>query len=132
MLINTIMTMFNIEMIEELKGADNKGVGKYVNFEQWHINFDSIVAHIEDQGLFPRQCYEKLDVVNQEFIIKDIGIFVMELIIDLQDIKAERDNANKPLNSNVPPVLPTWLVKICIDVFIREVLDPFCAHISKF
>ncbi len=54
MLINTIMTMFNIEMIKELKGGDNKGVGSYVNFEQWHINVDSIVAHIENQRSFLR------------------------------------------------------------------------------
>jgi hypothetical protein len=54
MLIGTIMTMFSIEMIEELKGGDNKGVGNYVNFKQWCIYVDSIVAHIEDQGSFPR------------------------------------------------------------------------------
>jgi len=48
MLIDTIMTMFSIEMIEELKGGNNEGAGNYVNFEQWHINVDSIVAHIED------------------------------------------------------------------------------------
>ncbi len=54
MLINTIMTMFNIKMIEELKGGDNEGLGDYVNFEQWRINVDSIIAHIEDQGLFLR------------------------------------------------------------------------------
>ncbi len=50
--IGTTMTMFNIEMIEELKGGNNEGTN-YVNFDQWHINVDSIVAHIEDQGLFP-------------------------------------------------------------------------------
>jgi hypothetical protein len=48
MLINTIMTMFNIEMIKELKGGDNEGEGDYVNLEQWRINVDSIVAHIKD------------------------------------------------------------------------------------
>ncbi len=52
MLISTIMTMFSIEMIEELKGGDNEGAGDYVNFEQWRINVDSIVAHIEDKGSF--------------------------------------------------------------------------------
>ncbi|CAK9274051.1 unnamed protein product [Sphagnum jensenii] len=40
MLIGTIMTMFNIEMIEEFKGGDNKRAGNYVNFEQWRINVD--------------------------------------------------------------------------------------------
>jgi hypothetical protein len=32
MLIGTIMTMFSIEMIKELNGGDNEGVGNYVNF----------------------------------------------------------------------------------------------------
>jgi hypothetical protein len=53
MLIDTIMTMFNIEMIEELEGGDNEGAGNYVNFEQWRINVDSTTAHIEHQGSFP-------------------------------------------------------------------------------
>jgi hypothetical protein len=33
MLIGTIIIMFSIEMIEELKGADNEGACDYVNFE---------------------------------------------------------------------------------------------------
>jgi hypothetical protein len=48
------MTMFNIEMIKELKGGDNEGVGNYINFKQWRINVDSIIAHIEEQGSFLR------------------------------------------------------------------------------
>jgi hypothetical protein len=89
MLISTIMTMFSIEMIEEFKGGDNEGVGDYVNFEQWRINVDSIVAHIKDQGLFPQQCYKEVNIVNQEPVVKEIGMFVMELVISLQDIKVE-------------------------------------------
>jgi hypothetical protein len=83
MLIGTIMTMFNIEMIEELKGGDNEGTSDYVNFEQWRINVDLIIAHIEDQGSFPQQCYEKLDIANHELIVKEIGTFVMELVVGL-------------------------------------------------
>jgi len=70
MLIDTIMTMFSIKMIEELNEGDKKGVGDnegasdYVNFEQWRINVDSIVTHIEDQRSFPRQCHKELDVVD--------------------------------------------------------------------
>jgi hypothetical protein len=61
MLIGTIMTMFSIEIIEEIKGGDNEGTSDYVNFEQWHIKVESIVAHIEDKGSFPQQCYKKLE-----------------------------------------------------------------------
>jgi len=132
MLIGTIMTMFSIEMIEELNGGDNEGAGDYVNFEQWHINVDSIVPHIKDQGSFPWQCYEELDVANQELVIKEIGMFAMELVANLLDVKAERDDANRPFESNAPPVLPTQLVKLRTGVFIQEVLDPFQTHISKF
>jgi len=89
MLIGTIMTIFNIEMIEEFNGGDNKGAGNYINFEQWRINVDSIVAHIKDQGLFPWQCYEELDVLNQELVVKEIGMLVMELVAGLEDVKAE-------------------------------------------
>jgi hypothetical protein len=132
MLIGTIMTMFNIEMIEELNGGDNKRTGNYVNFKQWRINVDLIVAHIEDQRLFPQQCYEELDAVNQELVVKDIGMFVMELVISLQDIKAKRDDANRPLDLDAPLVLLTQLAKFRTSMFIWEVLDLFHAHISKF
>jgi hypothetical protein len=33
MLIGTIITMFNIEMIEEFKGGNNERMSDYVNFE---------------------------------------------------------------------------------------------------
>ncbi len=89
MLIDTIMTMFNIEMIEELEGGDNEGAGNYVNFEQWRINVDSTTAHIEHQGSFPQQCYEELDGANQELVVKKIGMFTMELITGLHDVKFE-------------------------------------------
>ncbi len=43
-----------------------EGMCDYVNFEQWCIYVDSIVAHIEDQGSFPWQCYKKLDIVDKK------------------------------------------------------------------
>jgi len=36
--------------------GDNEATSDYVNFKQWHINVDSIVAHIEDHGSFLQQC----------------------------------------------------------------------------
>ncbi|CAM6021880.1 unnamed protein product [Sphagnum balticum] len=99
--------MFNIKMIEEFKGGNNEGASDYVNFEQWHINVNSIIAHIENQGSFPRQCYEELDAIDQELVVKEISMFTMELVTDLQDVKAEQDNVNRPLDSDVPLMLPT-------------------------
>jgi hypothetical protein len=45
-------------------------------------------------------------------------MFVMELVIDLQDVKAERDDVNRPFNSYVLLVLHVQLVKPCTNVFI--------------
>jgi hypothetical protein len=59
-------------------------------------------------------------------------MFVMELVTNLQDVKAKQNDANRPLDSNVPLVLPTQLIKLRTGVFIREVLNPFRTHISKF
>jgi hypothetical protein len=56
----------------------------------------------------------------------------MELVVDLQDVKAERDDTNKPLDSDAPLVLLAQLVKLRTSVFIWEVLDIFRAHIAKF
>jgi hypothetical protein len=65
MLIGTIMKMFSIEMIKKLNKGDNKRTGEYVNFKQWRINVDSIVAHIKDQGSsLQQQCYKKLDATD--------------------------------------------------------------------
>jgi len=73
-----------------------------------------------------------LDAADQELIVKEIGMFEMELVAGLQDIKVERNNGNRPLDSDAPPMLPAQLIKLCTSVFIREVLDPFHVHISKF
>jgi hypothetical protein len=59
-------------------------------------------------------------------------MFAMELVARLQDVKAKWDDVNRPLNLDALPVLPAQLVNLHTDVFIREVLDPFRTHISKF
>ncbi len=38
---------------------------------------------------------------------------------------------NRPLDLDASPVLLAMLVKLHTGVFIREVLGPFCVHISK-
>ncbi len=58
-------------------------------------------------------------------------MFVMELVVGLQDVKAKWDDVNRPLNSDASPVLPAQLVNLYTGMFIREVLDPFRTHISK-
>jgi hypothetical protein len=60
-----------------------------------------------------------MDIVDQELVVKEIGMFAMELVASLQDIKAERDDANRPLDSDALLVLLAQLVKLRTDVFIQ-------------
>jgi hypothetical protein len=56
----------------------------------------------------------------------------MMLIIGVNGVKAERDNANEGLDLDVPLVLPSVLVKLRHGAFVWKVLDPYREHLAKF
>jgi hypothetical protein len=66
-----------------------------------------------------------LDVADQELVIKEIGMFAMELVVGLWDVKAEWDNVNRPLDSYVSPMLHVHLVKLYTSVFHPGGAGPF-------
>jgi hypothetical protein len=43
----------------------------------------AIVNHIENQGLFVRDCYERLEVADQQDVINHIAMCAMALIAGL-------------------------------------------------
>ncbi len=49
----------------------------------------------------------------------------MVLIAKLQSVKAKWDGNNHALDKDVPPVLPSQLVKLHHGIFLKDVLDPF-------
>ncbi|CAK9259892.1 unnamed protein product [Sphagnum jensenii] len=59
-------------------------------------------------------------------------MYTMMLIVDLNGVKAEHDDANQSLNLDVPPVLLSVLVKLRHGPFVRKVLDPYREHLTKF
>ncbi len=85
----------------------------------------AIVNHIENQGSFSRDCYERLEEGDQQDLIKHIAMYAMALVDGLQCIKAERDSDNRASERDVPLVLPTQLVKLRHGAFLKEVLDLF-------
>jgi hypothetical protein len=85
----------------------------------------AIVNHIENQGSFSHDCYERLEEGDQQDVIKHIAMYVMALVAGLQSVKAERDSDNRASERDVPLVLPAQLVKLRHGVFLKEVLDLF-------
>ncbi|CAM6009758.1 unnamed protein product [Sphagnum balticum] len=66
-----------------------------VIFESMRINVIKIIAHIEDQGSFARACYELFEVDAQKTVITEIATYAMMLIVGMNGVKAECDNANE-------------------------------------
>ncbi len=59
----------------------------------------------------------------QKTIITEITTYAMMLIVDLNGVKDEHDNANDGLDLDVPLVLPGVLVKLRHGAFVRKMLD---------
>jgi hypothetical protein len=85
----------------------------------------AIVNHIKNQGSFARNCYERLEVANQQDVINHIATYAMALVVGLQSVKAERNNNNRTSEKDTPPILPSQIVKLRHGVFLKDVLDPF-------
>jgi hypothetical protein len=66
----------------------------------------AIDNHIENQGLFARDCYERLEIAYQQDVINHIATYVMALIAGLQLVKVEQDGENRVLDKDALPVLP--------------------------
>ncbi len=56
---------------------------------------------------------------------------MLALIIGLQSVKAEWDDANCASEKDAPPMMPTQLVKLRHGQFLNEVLNSFRKHVFK-
>jgi hypothetical protein len=96
------------------------------------ILVDAIVEHIRDQRSFTITCYNDLDTDDKNDIIYTVATYAISLVTDLMGIKAERDDNNMRLESDMPPMLPAELIAIRHGKFVSEVLEPYRDHISTF
>jgi hypothetical protein len=78
----------------------------------------AIVNHIENQGSFARDYYERLEAANQQDVINHIAMYAMALIVGLQSVQVEWDNDNRALDKDAPPMLLVQLVKLRHGVFL--------------
>ncbi|OWZ17346.1 hypothetical protein PHMEG_0008728 [Phytophthora megakarya] len=125
-LIEALTSMFHIE----IEQSDDTGA-QYVAFHSMRVHINDIIAHIEDQGSLARASYERLDEAAKKAVVRQITVYAMILVDGLDGVKAERDGANRGLEQNAPPVLPSQLVRLRHGVFLQDVLDPYREHISK-
>ncbi len=74
--------MFEIE-IGDTNGSEAHEDDAYVQQGSLCIPAVAIVNHIENQGSFARDCYECLEVADQQDVINHIATYAMVLIAGL-------------------------------------------------
>ncbi len=81
-LIDTIIAMFDIE-VDGTNGEDALDDGTYVQQDSLRIPAVVIVNHIENQGSFSCDCYQRLEEGDQQDVIKHIAMYAMALVAGL-------------------------------------------------
>ncbi|XP_078473017.1 uncharacterized protein LOC144734619 [Lampetra planeri] len=129
-LIGSLTVLFSVEIVDGVNNHDEA----YVSYHDQSMRIASaaIIAHIEDQGSFAQESYEGLNEVDKTRIVKEISIYAMTLIAGLNDVKAERNDANRALDQDAAPVMPAQLVKMRPGVFVKDVLAVRRVHVTKF
>jgi hypothetical protein len=97
----------------------------------WIITKDAVVMHIRDQGSWARDLYNKLSNIEKQQTLQEISIFSLSIVVDGLQIQAECDSNNNARELEVPPVMPADFVKMHPSVFISEVVDQYCGHLTK-
>ena len=128
-MIASLIGMFSIgadQLVWTAKDRQADTGDEYVLFESMRIKVDEVIAHVVDQGSFPLQCYERMDSIGKKYVVKEIAMYAMKLIAVLNGVKGEISNTNQILQHVASPMLPTQLVKLHHNTFLREVLETCC------
>ena len=85
--------IFSQEHVSDDQSYEILQLDQYImdDTDEWWINIEDIVQHIEDQGTWAREAFTALSVAEQEALGSDIGDFVLNLVNGLQEVRAERD-----------------------------------------
>jgi hypothetical protein len=75
--------------------------------------------------------YNDLSDTDKQTTLKKITIFGISIVVNVSHVQVERDSNNNARELEAPPVMPADLVKIRPVAFIQDMLDPYCAHLSK-
>jgi len=78
------------------------------------------------------ECFNRLDTVGKEEVVKQVALYVMRVLLGLNNVKAERDSNNDPLYNEAPPVMPGQLVSMCPGAFVKDVVNVFRAQLLCF
>ena len=94
--------------------------------ERWMIELKTVFEFMYDQSSFVQENLNQLKSTDQYFIAQSVEQFIVQMINDILDIQAERNNNNLPAE-NISPVFSHQLVQL----HDREFNDIVAAHRSR-
>jgi len=104
----------------------------YIKVDEWWMTITSIKGHIEDHGSWACKAFNALSAKDQDVAIHNIAIFSNTLVNELRQVQVERDSNNETFMMEAPSIMLAQLVHLRLRDFIRNILDPCCAHLSRF
>ncbi|CAM6011352.1 unnamed protein product [Sphagnum balticum] len=104
----------------------------YIKFDEWWMTTASIKGHIDDQGSWARDMFNALSAKDQDATIHNIVIFSITMVNELCQVQAKWDSNNEAAMTKASLVMPAQLVHLRPRDVIRNILNPRCAHLSRF
>jgi hypothetical protein len=139
LLVGDLITMFDVHNTHTKPIDEWIPQSDYIISGEWWVKTSTIVQHIEDCSRRAQRHYSELDehadiddANGQRCVVREIGVFVVDMIQGIVDLQAERDDRNDIAVDVAPPVTPAALAKIRPSIFRSDVLDPRRDHIRRF
>lgn len=121
-LASILMEMFSAKVMKPVNSDYDDNVNAHVNFDYQLIIVDFVIASIGDQKSFTCKCHEELEVGDQFFAVKNIGLFAIRLTDRIQNFKAKRHNINVALDMKSAPKLLTKLIRLRGGILLERYL----------
>lgn len=106
----------------EIQEATEFAEGYVSAYGRWLIPHARVMEFLNDQGMYIRHTLDALDDEWHEKVITETGKFLVTVVEQILEIKAERDEKNRPAD-DLPPVLPHELIKLRTAVFGDTIVD---------
>lgn len=96
----------------------------YLLMDERFILTESLKCHIEDQGSRAMSHADNLDDADKKEIFANIGNVVLQVIMGLVAMQAER-TAVSEAGEDAPPVIPAKLVKVRYNTFVKGIIGRY-------
>ncbi len=104
----------------------------YIKVDEWWMTIASIKGHIEDQGSWVCDVFNALSAKDQDVAINNIAVFSITLVNEFHQVQVEQDSNNEAAMMEAPLIMLAQLAHLRPRDFICNILDPHCAHLSRF